>query len=335
MPSGSRTVTVVGAGLIGATISWRLAQAGLKVTLVDAGAFGGETSSAGAGMLSPGGEFDQPPGAHSESQRCAPFNSVWSDLGVESMSLYPGFVAELRARTNVPIDFQICGCTKLPEGPGQPRHYPGDGFVDPNHLLRALRLVCLEYGVNILENQPISKLDSTDLGALVIAAGAWSNQLQITHRGRAIALPPVKPIKGHLIGFDLDPAAFDAQRLGPMFRRGHTYLLQRSGGFTIAGSTEEDVGFNRSVDPSICADLHRRAAGLWPVLETIAPSRRWIGFRPYAETPRIGRLIDTSVGGTNVWLAYGHFRNGILLAPVTAQRIANDIAAALGKPLYL
>src|SRR5579863_8345050 len=107
--------TVVGAGLIGASIAWRLAQAGIVATLVDSGSFGGETSSAGAGMLSPGGEFENQP--------------VWSELGIESMSLYPDFVAELRARAQVPIDFQICGCTKFAEGlhdvSRKSRYYPG------------------------------------------------------------------------------------------------------------------------------------------------------------------------------------------------------------------
>ncbi len=298
-----RDATIIGAGLIGSSIAWRLAQAGLRVALIDAGRFGGETSSAGAGMLSPGGEFENIPG--------------WSQLGVESMSLYPDFVDELRMRTRLPIDFQICGCLKFPENEGGARSYPGDGLVDPNDLLRALRMVCLDRGVRIAENQPVSKIDSTDLGALVIAAGAWSNQIEVAHAGRQLDLPAVKPIKGHLIGFDLEPWL-----LGQMLRQGHTYVLQRANGLLIAGSTEEDIGFDRSIDPVICDDIHRRASVLWPPLADLTPSKRWIGFRPYSEFPCIHR-----VQGTNVWLAYGHFRNGILLAPLTAARIASEITS--------
>jgi glycine oxidase len=296
--------TILGAGLIGASIAWRLAQAGCAVTLIDAGSFGGETSSAGAGMLSPGGEFE---------------HSALYDLGTESMNLYPAFVDELRAETNLSIDFQICGCRKISEETGESRFYPGDGFVDPNDLLRALRAACLARGVKIRENHRVSTALSAALStanspratATVIAAGAWSNQIKI----EGLDLPPVKPIKGHLIGFDMEPGT-----LGPMVRHGHSYVLQRSNGFTIAGSTEEDVGFDRSIDPEICRDIHHRAAELWPPLKNVTPSKRWIGFRPYSEAPHIGRL-----GETNVWLAYGHFRNGILLAPLTAQRIAADI----------
>ncbi len=319
-------IAIAGAGLIGASIAWRLAQAGMRVSMFDAGSFGGETSSAGAGMLSPGGEFDRP--------------SVWLDLGIESMGMYRSFVEELRAESGLSIDFQRCGCHQLVgrreqaekrldfqsaagisvELTEQGLFYPEDGFVDPTHLLRALRAACVARGVRIAENHGLLTVNSREFAAFVIAAGAWSNRLQVRHGDTRVELPQVKPIKGHLIGFDQEPGA-----LGPMLRREHSYVLQRSNGFLVAGSTEEDVGFDRSIDSAICEQIHRRAAELWPALEGVRPSKRWIGFRPYAEVPRIGR-----VGNTNVWLAYGHFRNGILLAPVTAQRIAAEITGKIG-----
>jgi glycine oxidase len=188
--------------------------------------------------------------------------------------------------------------------------------VDPNDLLRALRAILPRREVRIVENNPIVSIQSHDSDAVVIAAGAWSNHIEVRHGDRRIELPAVRPIKGHLIGFNLLPGT-----LGPMLRRGHTYVLQRASGFTIAGSTEEDVGFDRTIDPQICEDIHRRAAELWPPLAQATPSKRWIGFRPFSETPHIGRVANT-----NVWLAYGHFRNGILLAPLTARRIADEIA---------
>jgi glycine oxidase len=111
--------------------------------------------------------------------------------------------------------------------------------------------------------------------------------------------------------------------LGPMLRRGHDYILQRSSGFTIAGSTEEHAGFDRTVDAEVCAGIQRRAVALWPALAQLQPAAQWIGFRPFSvDGPHI-RRID----GTNVWLAYGHFRNGILLAPLTSNRIADQITA--------
>ena len=301
MNGKASSVTVLGAGLIGASVAWRLAKRGVRVTLCDAGSFGGETSSAGAGMLSPGGEFE---GA-----------SVWRDLGMESMREYPAFVDELSAESGMPIDFAIVGCRKLLEDSGEPHDFPEDGYVNPTDLLRALRSVCVARGVEIIENRHILSIQVSNDEPIVVAAGAWSNQIEILDGDRRIDLPAVRPIKGHLIGFDLEPGT-----LGPMLRRGHSYVLQRASGFTIAGSTEEDVGFDRTIDPAICEDIHRRCAELWTPLKNVKPSKCWIGFRPFSQTPNIGRFENT-----NVWLAYGHFRNGILLTPLTARRIADEI----------
>jgi glycine oxidase len=319
--AGSSTVVIVGAGLIGGSIAWRLSQSGVAVTLADAGTFGGETSSAGAGMLSPGGEFETP--------------SHWLDLGVEGMRLYPGFVKELAGDSGVPIDFALCGSKHFVDPESARRRaelqsavgirvdvtpdglfYPDDGFVDPTHLLRALRAVCERRGVEIAERRAMPEIHADQFRAVVIAAGAWSSRIRVIHRGRVLDLPLVEPVKGHLIGFNLTPGS-----LGPMLRRGHDYVLQRSNGFTIAGSTEEHADFDRTVDLTVCEQIQHRAAALFPALASVRPSARWIGFRPFSpEGPHIRR-----VDGTNVWLAYGHFRNGILLAPLTAGRIAAEI----------
>ena len=108
-----------------------------------------------------------------------------------------------------------------------------------------------------------------------------------------------------------------------MRRHGHTYVLQRSNGFTIAGSSEEQIGFDRNVNQAVCAGIHHRAAQLFPALQHATPTKLWFGFRPYSPEsagPHIGRVPET-----NVWLACGHYRNGILLAPLTARCGAEGI----------
>ena len=114
------------------------------------------------------------------------------------------------------------------------------------------------------------------------------------------------PVRGHLVSFDLTPGT-----LGPILRRGSTYLLQRSSGLVIAGSSTEHVGFDRSLDPVVIADLRARAAELLPALAALRLAAAWTGFRPgiEADAPAIGRFRDTSI-----WMAFGHYRNGILLA---------------------
>ena len=275
-------VLIVGGGLIGSSIAWRLAQRGAQVTIADAGNLGGEASPAGAGMLSP----------RSESG---------SELGLESLELYPAFVEQLQAETGVDVDFRM--------------FHAEEGIVDPAAMLRALRCACESRKVRIIREY-FTTVEPRDHAAVVIAAGAWSAQVRVSN----ITLPAVVPIKGHLLGFQMEPGA-----LGPTRRQGETYVLQRSSGFLIAGSNEQDIGFDRTVDTAICEDIHRRAARLFPPLEHAKPVKRWIGFRPRSAggDPHIGR-----VAGTNVWLAYGHYRNGILLTPVTAQRVADEIAGA-------
>jgi len=284
-----REVLIVGGGLIGSSIAWRLAQQGNRVVLADAGNLGGEASPAGAGMLSPRVEFDKP--------------SVWLDLGLQSMGLYPAFVEELQTETGIDTDFRI--------------FHPEDGLVDPAALLRALLYACESRKVRITRDR-MTAVDPRDYSAVEIAAGAWSGQIHV----KDVTLPTVVPIKGHLIGFQLEPGV-----LGPVRRQGETYVLQRSSGFLIAGSNEQDIGFDSTVDTAICEDIHRRAARLFEPLERATPVKRWIGFRPRSASgePHIGRI-----DGTNVWLAYGHYRNGILLTPVTAQRVADEISVLPG-----
>lgn len=362
MPSGpSADVIVAGAGIIGAGIAWKLAQAGLSVALFDAGRVGAEASTAGAGMLAPGGEVDRP--------------SSWAGMAVESLRIYPSFVASLAGESGVPIGFRHCGAVEIaeseqewnqlrdraarqaalglasqpltaaqlrkavpalrPDVPGG-LFYPQDALVDPGDVMQALRTACANRGVAIHEGCKVLSVDSrasevcavTSSGpvaaaAAVVCAGPWSSSIAITVAGARRDIPPSFPIRGHLAGYSLEPGS-----LGPIVRHQHTYVLQRSSGFAVAGSSEERVGFDRAPDPRIVEDILHRARSLLPKLLAGPPSASWIGFRPATVglQPAIGRLDASSI-----WLAYGHYRNGILMAPATAARVAGEIISSLGK----
>jgi len=131
------------------------------------------------------------------------------------------------------------------------------------------------------------------------------------------------PMKGHLLGYRLPSGS-----LAATVRYDHTYVLQRWDGFTIAGSTTEDAGYDRIIDPQIVSEVAARAGALVPALAALQPESAWVGFRPAtaAGAPHIGR-----VESSRLWLAYGHYRNGILLAPATCDRICQDISAALDR----
>jgi glycine oxidase len=355
MPTQSPDVVVIGAGIIGGSIAWRLAQSGMRVTMVDAGAMGGEASWAGAGMLAPGGEMET--------------RDVWSDLGTQSLAMYPAFVDELQGLSGTSIDFQQCGAAEIvfsaeewpvvgrraaaqrtmgiPSAPlaiselrglvaglaGEPAgvlFYPQDALVDPRDVTRALKIVCGAVGVAIREGWPVRSIqaqganvaigdgqETITAGAAVVAAGAWSGEIAVAGERMPTSLPPTMPVRGHLIGYNLAAGSIPL-----IVRSGHTYLLQRRNGFTIAGTSSETVGFERPVDSGICEEIARRAAGLLPILANAGPYTAWNGFRP--ATPNLLPEIRR-VAGTRLWLAYGHYRNGILLAPITSQMISQEI----------
>jgi glycine oxidase len=319
----SASVTIIGGGLIGTSIAWRLAQKLMPVTVIDAANLGGEASTAGAGMLSPGSE--------------AARESPWLTLGIESLRLYPRFIEELRAETGLNVEFRICGClvmehNETPEALHRAAGirvvresagllYPDDAIVDPGALMLSLRRASQKQGVTRQQHH-LAEIEASEHIAVVIAAGAWSSLMRVTYEGKPLQLAPSAPVKGHLIAFQMRPGL-----LGPFLRKGDTYVLQRADGLLIAGSTEEHVGFDTTVQTATCESLHRRAAQLVPELAAAEPVRRWIGFRPGPELedgPILRRIPQT-----NVWLAYGHYRNGILLTPVSAQHIANEIAATV------
>jgi len=157
----------------------------------------------------------------------------------------------------------------------------------------------------------------------VLAAGAWSSQIPIAHSEALVSIPATFPVKGHIVGYQLPTAS-----LGPTLRHGHHYVLQRSEGFTLAGSSEERCGFNRSINFELVREIHAGACSFYPPLLTAKPIREWTGFRPATdENVPIIRRIPAS----NLWLAYGHYRNGILLTPATAHLVADEILCELNE----
>jgi glycine oxidase len=338
MAKQTSDVIVIGAGIVGGSIAWRLAQAGAIVTLLDAGALGGEASWAGAGMLAPGGELIA--------------RTRWAAFALESMALYPAFVEELAGESGIAIDYRRCGAMEFARSETDWQelrarcalqaalgvrsevrdggvYYPDDALVDPRDVMRALRSALTMRQVRILEQTRVvgvrpgaNRVEvETSGGTLVadsavLAAGAWSSEIPV----QGFEIPRSFPVRGHLLGYVMEPGS-----VGPILRHGHTYVMQRSSGFTIAGTSSEEVGFNRELDPQIVAEIHARACELLPALGTVPRTDAWLGFRPASADfePAIGRLQDS-----RLWLAYGHYRNGILLAPATAARLAGEVTSS-------
>ena len=299
---------VIGSGLIGSSIAWRLAQRGARVTVLESQRYFGESSWAGAGMLSPQGERFP--------------DAAWQQRAMESLSLFPAFVDELRRQSGDAIDFSICGAIEIVDG--EERVVPGEAIVNPRDLGAALRTVLRELDVRLLQYQPAGAIrragsrwavGEIEADVVIVAAGAWSGALTVD----GVALPASLPVKGYLLGYACAPGSLTTIR-----RAGHTYVLQRADGFTIVGSTEERIGFDTTVDAQIVRELHGRAAEVWEGLAGRAPDRVWTGFRPATESQQI-YVQPWPQDPASLWLAYGHFRNGILLAPWTADFVAGAL----------
>lgn len=232
-------------------------------------------------------------------------DAAWTARAFEALDRYPAWVAALEAESGVAIDFQACGTRERTDA-GWLSH-PRECAVDPRDILRALR-----HGAEIEEYCGINSIEELGHGPAVIATGAWGFP----------GLPPAIPVRGHMLAYAMEPGS-----LGGILRHGHTYLLQRRGGLVLAGSTEQLVGFDRSADPEALADLHRRAGELWEPLRAARPVDSWCGFRP--STPD-GLPVVRRIGMSPVWAAYGHFRNGILLAEVTGRLVARGVAEMVG-----
>ncbi|MES1260759.1 MAG: glycine oxidase ThiO [Acidobacteriota bacterium] len=323
---------VVGAGIIGLSCAWRLARQGHEVRVFDAQQAAREASWAGAGMLAPGGELD----------RASPV----ADLCLRSLRAWPEFAAALEQEAGAPIDFRRSGAIEVAFDEAEAgilnekaaaqaelgirsepathlgwpaRFYPDDAVVDPRDVTAALLTACRRRGVRLHEHEPVLAVapdgksvftaqgEYSDTGVL-IAAGAWSS-------GLLPGLPRTIPVRGHLISWTLAPGVLE-----PILRHGHTYLLQRRSGVLIAGASMERVGYDRALDEAAVERIRKNAARLLPALGALPPDDRWIGFRPgiEGEVPAIGQIA-----GTAIWTAFGHFRNGILMAPETALRIAS------------
>ena len=219
-------------------------------------------------------------------------DETWQLRALDSASMYPAWVAALGGN----IDFCAPSDTE-------------DGHVDPRDLMRELAKEAK------LEFRKIDRLQDLLGEQVIVCAGAWSSQLG--------ALPAVEPVKGFLLAWD----AIAPGSLTSILREGHTYVFQRQNGRVIAGSTEQRIGFDRSEDPARLSDLQERAQTLWPPLQGLPISESWLGLRPATSDgfPVVQRINSRCIA------AYGHYRNGILLAPWTACWVADEVQRQLGK----
>ncbi len=351
-PTRSADVVVIGGGIIGCSIAFRLAQSRLSVTVIDRGEPGSEASSAAAGMLAPQGEMLEP--------------TPLFDFCRKSRELYPQFVAEIeelsgrtvgyhaegtllvalddeegreldqayhaQSRLKLPIE-RVPGEEVRKRVPGLSPHIqfglfvPGDHWLDNETLVHALAEACRRQGTKFLSGSPVEKLilrngrvESAQVaapgqpasrisgGQFVLAAGCWSKELAQSLR---VSLP-IEPCRGQMI-------ELTSERDFPLtVRAGLHYLVPRPPGRVLLGTTAEYVGYEKAVTAEGMHSILEGVTRIAPVVKKFRFSRAWAGLRPDTadHLPILGYREHE-----NLAFATGHFRNGILLAPITAQLI--------------
>jgi glycine oxidase len=347
----ARDVVVVGGGVIGLATAWRCAQRGLRVTVVDP-APGQGASTTAAGMLAPVTEL------HYEGRDLLALN-------LESARRYPAFAAELLDATGIDIGYVPCGTvvaawdaadlaylrdlhefqatvglrSEVLSGrdlrelePGCAAGLPGgllaaeDHQVDNRHLVRALLRSVEGAKVEVL-NRSVRRIgegvaggveldDGTRVsaGTVVLAAGAWS-------RGIDEAVP-VRPVKGQTVRVRARPDLLRHVVRGSV-RGNPVYLVPRANGDLVVGASSEEAGFDLRPRAGAVYELLRDAQTLIPELSEAEFLEVSTSVRPGSpdNAPLLGRCVPTGPV-----YATGHYRNGILLTPVTADEIANLVA---------
>jgi glycine oxidase len=346
-------IVVIGSGLIGLSVAYELAKRGAEVRIVEAQDAEASASWSGAGRLAP--FTDSEAGEQQEL------------FLATALGLYQVFVKELHKRTGIDPFLRIDGTIELAYDQGaakrlrdraeslvargihahwfepeevrrlEPALGPAiagasliedEGHIDARELMRALRLACVDAGVQLEEQTGPVALEADARRVLgvragerfvaadevVNAAGAWAGELQGVPPHVRL---PIVPVKGQLLTF-VPPRRPIAR---PVLAPG-AYLIPRSDGTLLVGETESETGFDDSVDPAASRCLRDAAVRAVPALAEVAISRAWAGLRPRSPN---GRPFIGATALEGYFVAAGHYRNAILLAPATALAVANVI----------
>jgi glycine oxidase len=356
-------IAIVGAGVSGLAIGWRLAQAGRAVTAIDCGPAGRGASWAAAGMLAPQVEAE-------------PGEEALLPLLLESRDMWAAFAAELQSATGIDVGYRTEGTLvvaldrddreklrfrydyllglglelewlagaearrrepHLARGVTAAVWSPKDHQVDNRRLVEALRAAFAAAGGTLIEHAPVEEIlhdgarvagvrvaDRTiPAKTVIVAAGAWSRNLGGLPEA---ARPPVRPVKGQMLALAMDPAEPLIERVvwGP-----DVYLVPRRDGRLVVGATVEEMGFDTRLTGGGMFELLRAAWETLPGIYDLPLVESWAGLRPASrdDAPILG---PTEIEG--LVMATGHRRNGILLTPVTGAAIARLVLDGAAPP---
>jgi glycine oxidase len=322
---------IVGGGIIGLASAWRAEQRGLRVCVLERGRAGCGATSAAIGVLARD-----------------PETAGFTALAHRSAELWPSFADELRSETGIDVLYTRCGslilsfegardkvldgewlegheCRALEPGIAADClggfHLPQDAQVDPRRAVAALAAllgdtVHANADVVELDEHALVLADGTRIEAerMVLAAGAWSSR-------RLAKRLPIAPVKGQTLRLR---GPLPATRI---IRSEHVFVVPRASGETVIGGTIEDAGYDTAVTEAATELLLGQARRAVPAVGGLELVEAVASLRP--ATPDDGPLIGEWEG---LLVASGHYRNGILLAPVTAEAVAALLAGEEPPP---
>lgn len=306
-------VCIAGAGIIGLSLALELNHLGAHVCVIERDTPLAHASQAAAGMLA----------AH-DPENPAPLLPL-SEL---SLALYPAFLDRIAELSGHVVPFQTSLTYQSHPSADQTFTPLAEHSLDPRQLAPSLLAAVRNTPIQLIERTSLRVVTQTSAGLHLQTSAAPIATGQIVYTLGPWSFPPIAPRKGQMLAVRTPPG------LDYVIRTPDVYIVPRTqgprAGQTILGATIEDAGFSTTTDPASLARLRARAANLLPALadETACPLLdAWAGLRPHTpdHLPLLGPLPDSPTQ----FLATGHYRNGILLAPATAHVLAQLLT---GKP---
>jgi glycine oxidase len=358
----SADVVIIGGGIMGCASALALAKAGARVTVLERSVPGAEASSAAAGILGAQTEAHEAGAFFDLARKSLALYPQWSedlrgmtgiDVGFRrSGVLHIAFDDEARDQLHrqvawqkpagLALEYLDAAGAREKEPFITPRassavHFAEDARIDPPLLLKAVHIAAAKVGAIFRSGVYVRSVDvdgavargviledgtRITAGHVVLAAGSWSTLVD----GVPIPAGGVRPARGQIVELETRDPLLNGVVFGP-----GCYLVPRDDGRVLIGSTLEFVGYRREVTARAVRDLLAAAIDLVPALAEATLGRTWSSFRPYSETG-VPLLGPTAVD--RLLLATGHHRNGILLAPITAEIIC-AVARGQSPPVDL
>ena len=357
------TTVVIGGGIIGLSIAWRLAKEGQSVTVIERGEVGQEASRVAAGMLAASAEV-----GYEEFELYA--------LCRESLRQWPNFARELESDSGINVDYRSHGTLIVADDRDaavalkrgfdfqKENNYPvewltreetlelepflsprivasvlasEDHAIDNRMVIKGLQEAIKRHGGTILEKTTVESIDLTGAEVavqmqgrnvlvadrIVLAAGAWSRQIAGIPSD---LVPPVRPVKGQILELKME-APFE---LNHVIRGRKAYLVPRTDGRLIVGATSEEMGFDKRMTAGGVFSILEGAWEMVPGIHDLELLSIEVGLRPGSRDhqPIVGYCRDR-----RVYIATGHYRHGVILSAITAIESAKSILSGNDSPI--